>query len=173
MSTESDFGSDDIESAETADTTDAIELLTIDHEEMKQLFAEYDLLVIDDASDKERAELAVQICDALTAHTTAEEEIFYPAARDAIDDSELVDEAIEEHASAMALITRIRTMDAADELYDAAVRLLQEAVEQHVLEEEGELFPRVRKSSLDLQSLGEEIALRKEEVLAELLDGEG
>ena len=147
---------------------DAIELLTADHEDVKALFADYEELVADDASAEERTQLVRQICNLLIAHSTAEEEIFYPAAREAIDLPELLDQAQAEHRSAKALMTQIERMDPSDAQYDATVMQLQEAIEHHVHEEEGELFPRVRESDLDLELLGEQIAQRMEEVLAEL-----
>lgn len=149
-------------------TADALALLAADHEDVRQLFAEYDELVADDASAEDRLALASEICDALTAHATAEEEIFYPAARGVLEAGELLDEAESEHASARALIERIRAMEPDDDAYDATVRVLAEAVEHHVQEEEGELFPRVRDTGLDLMTLGEQIAARRDEVLAEL-----
>lgn len=147
---------------------DAIELLTADHEDVKVLFADYEELVSDGASAADRSQLAKQICHALIAHTTAEEEIFYPAAREAIDQPELLDEAEVEHTSAKALIAQIQGMDPSDTQYDAIVMQLQEAVDQHVHEEENEIFPRVQESQMDLQALGEQMAQRKDEVLAEL-----
>ena len=170
MNTDADADLDDDDESE--DTTDAIELLTTDHDEVRQLFAEYEQLAADEASDEEREELAGQICDALTAHATVEEEIFYPAARDVIDDVDLIDEAVEEHAGARSLIEQIRGMRASDEQYDATVRELQEAIEHHVHEEEQELFPLLRESSLDLQALADEMTMRKEEVLDDLLGGD-
>lgn len=152
--------------------TDALALLAADHEDVRQLFAEYDELVADEADAEDRLALAIEICDAITAHATAEEEIFYPAVRTVLEDEELVDEAESEHASARALIEQIRGLDPADDSYDATVRVLGEAIEHHVQEEEGELFPRVRESGLDLQDLGERIATRKEEVLADLDTGD-
>lgn len=153
-------------------STNAIDLLTADHEEVKAMFEEYDELVADGVDDDEKAALAERICQAITAHATAEEEVFYPAARAAIEDAELLDEAVAEHASAKALIAQIQGMEPSDDLFDATVRLLQEAIEHHVHEEEGELFPRVEESDLDLEALGERVAQRKDEVLAELEEGE-
>ena len=147
---------------------DAVELLTADHEDVKVLFADYEELVSDGASAADRALLARKICCALIAHITAEEEIFYPAARAAIDEPELLDQAEVEHGSAKALIAQIQRMNPSDEQYDALVMQLQEAIDQHVHEEENDLFPRVQESDMDLQALGEQIAQRKEEVLAEL-----
>ena len=75
------------------DTPDAITLLTADHEDVRQLFADYDELVAGDAPAEDRLALATEICNALTAHATAEEELFYPAVRGALGDGEVVDEA--------------------------------------------------------------------------------
>jgi hemerythrin superfamily protein len=149
---------------------DAIELLAMDHEDVKMLFADYEELVGDGATAEERAELARQICNALIAHTTVEEEIFYPAARDVVDPPELLDQAAAEHDSAKVLIAQILRMDPADAELDRTVMQLQDAIDHHVYEEENEVFPRVQESEIDLQSLGEQIAQRKEEVLAELDD---
>ena len=79
---------------------DAIELLTDDHEKVKTLFEEFDAVAGDDSSLEEKAAIVQQICQELVVHTAIEEEIFYPAARAAIDDDDLIDEAIVEHASA-------------------------------------------------------------------------
>lgn len=147
---------------------DAIDLLTADHEDVRLLFAEYEELIADDADDDDRLMLALQICAALTVHATAEEEIFYPAARAAIQDKELLEDAEAEHASAKELIAQIQAMDPSDDRFDGTVRLLAETIEHHVVEEEGELFPRVQESQIDLVTLGEEIESRKEELLAEM-----
>lgn len=153
---------------------DAIALLTQDHKEVKALFKAYDKLVESDAGDDEKVEIAQQICTALTAHATAEEELFYPAAREVLgEDEDLVDEADVEHASAKDLIAQIQgSSPAEDDHYDAKVKVLGEFIDHHVKEEEGEMFPRVKKTDLDLKALGEEIAARKEELLAELTGAE-
>jgi hemerythrin superfamily protein len=151
----------------------AIDLLTADHTEVRQLFAEYEELMADDADDDDRLALALEICVALTVHATAEEEIFYPAARAAIQDKDLLDDAEAEHASARALIETIQGMEPSDERFDATVQILAETIEHHVQEEEGELFPRVLETDIDLMALGEQIEARKEELLAELDDEAG
>lgn len=153
-------------------TADAIELLTADHDDVRLMFNEYEDLITDSASAEERGNLAWQICTALTAHATLEEEIFYPAARVATQQPELLDQAEAEHSSAKALMAQIDRMDPDDAQYDAAVMKLRDAVDQHVNEEEGELFPRVQGSGIDLQLLGEEIAQRKAELLARLDEAE-
>jgi hemerythrin superfamily protein len=101
-------------------------------------------------------------------HATTEEEIFYPAAREAVDDDDLLDEAEVEHASAKDLIAQIEAGSPSDPLYDAKVKVLGEYVRHHVKEEEGELFPKVKKAKVDLAELGLAIVARKEELLPEV-----
>lgn len=141
---------------------DAIAMLTADHKEVKALFDKFDKL--SDRSKSSKKQLADQICQALTIHAQVEEEIFYPAVRDAIKDSDLLDEAEVEHASAKELIGQIQGMEPDDDLYDAKVKVLSEQIEHHVEEEEGEMFPKVKKSRLDLTQLGAEMAARKEDL---------
>lgn len=147
---------------------DAVQLLTADHKEVKQLFKQYEKLVEADAGDEEKQMLAEQICTMLTVHAMIEEEIFYPAARESIEEQDLLDEAEVEHASAKDLIAQIQSMEPSEELYDAKVTVLGEYIDHHVKEEESEMFAKVKKSDLDLDAIGEEMSTRKEELMAEL-----
>ncbi|WP_206240106.1 hemerythrin domain-containing protein [Novosphingobium terrae] len=142
---------------------DAIKLLKDDHKEVKAWFTQYDKA--DD--DAQKQELADKICLALTVHTQIEEEIFYPAAYDAIEDDDLLDEAEVEHASAKELIAQIQAGKVGDPLFDAKVTVLGEYINHHVEEEEKELFPECRDSKMDLKALGEQLAARKAELMAE------
>lgn len=132
---------------------DAIALLTEEHEQVKALFEQYEEL--GERAHVSKHKLALQICDALTRHTMKEEEIFYPAVRKAIKEDDLMDEALVEHASAKDLIAQIQSMEPGDELFDAKVKVLSEMIEHHVEEEEGKMFPKVRKSGLDLEELAD------------------
>jgi len=151
-----------------AKAQDAVQLLTADHKEVNALFKEYQKLVDAEAPDGEKEALARQICLMLTVHATTEEEIFYPAARNAIEEEDLLDEAEVEHGSAKELIAQIEAASADEPLYDAKVKVLGEYIQHHVKEEEGELFPKVKKAKVDLVKLGEQIALRKEELMPEM-----
>ena len=142
----------------------AISLLMKDHKNVKALFAQYEGL--SDRSFATKKKLADQICHELTAHTQVEEEIFYPAVRRPIHDGDLMDEAEVEHASAKELIAQILAMDPSEDLYDAKVTVLSEQIEHHVKEEEGDMFPKVRKTGVDLDALGEQMAARKEQLAA-------
>ena len=149
------------------DVQDAVQLLTSDHAEVSALFKKYDKLAEANAQASDRQAHAEQICTLLTVHATIEEEIFYPAARDAGIDDALMDEADVEHAAAKDLIAQIRAMAPDDDLYDAKVKVLGEQIEHHVEEEQGEMFPKCRASGMDLDALGRALAERKDELLRE------
>ena len=143
------------------DSVNAIDLLTEDHKNVRKMFKDFEKMH-EDASPKEKQELVEQICNELTLHTSVEENIFYPAAREAIEDDDLMNEAEVEHASAKDLIEQIQALDPSDPMFDAKVTVLGEYVEHHVKEEEKEMFPKVKKAKLDLEALGEEIMQAKE-----------
>jgi hemerythrin superfamily protein len=147
--------------------TDAVSLLMADHKRVKELFKKYDELVDAEADGDDKELLAQQICGMLTAHATVEEEVFYPAARSVLDEQDLVDEATVEHACAKDLIAQIQQSSPDADLYDAKVKVLGEYIDHHVKEEEGELFPKLRKSDLDLEALGEQLSARQGELLDE------
>jgi hemerythrin superfamily protein len=147
---------------------DAIALLMDDHKAVKQLFKQFERIKDEDGAEDEKSEIANQICMELTIHTQIEEEIFYPACREAIKDTDLLDEAKVEHASAKELISQIESMQPDDELFSAKVTVLGEYVNHHIEEEEGELFPQCKKAKMDLQSLGQELLELKEELQSEV-----
>ena len=98
-------------------------------------------------------------------HAQIEEEIFYPAAREATEDNDLLDGATVEHASAKELIAQIMDMTPGDDLFDAKVTVLGEQIKHHVKEEEGELFPEAKKSKMDMEDIGAKLAARKAELI--------
>jgi hemerythrin superfamily protein len=149
---------------------DAIALLKADHKKVTALFKAYERA----KKNKDmKSEVAEQICEELTIHAAIEEEIFYPAARGALNagDGDLLDEAEVEHGSIKGLIAEIQEAldgDGADEKTDAKVVVLSEYVTHHVKEEESKLFPKVKKTDLDLDDIGSSLRTRKEELLGEL-----
>ena len=154
--------------AETSGGRDAIELLTEDHRTVDELFEDYEAIK-EDGSDEDKEALVERICAALEAHATVEEEIFYPAARGALDDDDgdMLDEAEVEHEHIKMLVEELGSMTAGENLYDAKVKVLAEYVKHHVGEEEGEIFPAIRDTDLDLDALGAEMRERKEQLMAE------
>ena len=149
-------------SARAGKTVDALRLLRSQHEEVSALFAEFE------KSRSRKEALAEEICAALTAHATIEEEIFYPAVREGVEDAEdLVAEAAVEHQSLKELISKIEAAKGDSEMFEAQVKVLGEYVKHHVKEEQGEMFPKVRESKLDLKALGERMATRHSELTSE------
>jgi hemerythrin superfamily protein len=138
---------------------DAIKLLKQDHREVERLVDEFER-----ARAPKKAQLAEEICRQLTVHARIEEEIFYPAAREALKEEDLVDEAEVEHQSAKDLIAQIRG-SSGDEKFEARVKVLGEYVKHHVREEEKEMFAQLQKRKIDLQALGEQLMQRKQELL--------
>jgi len=145
---------------------DAVDLLDADHVAVKKLFTQFRKLSEAKAAADERKAIADRICMELTVHADIEEQIFYPAAREAIGDADLLNEAEVEHASAKDLIAQISGMDADEELFDAKVIVLGEYIDHHVEEEREEMFPKARKSDMDLKAMVEDIKALKEELLA-------
>ena len=146
---------------------DILSLLMAEHREAKAMFQQYHRLAEAGGKGDERMLLASQICVALTLHTQLEEEILYPAARTVLThDEDIVDEAYVEHAGAKSLIAQIKTMTSDQPLFDAKVHVLGEYIDHHVKEEETEFFPKLRKTLLDLDAMGDQIAARKKQLMA-------
>jgi iron-sulfur cluster repair protein YtfE (RIC family) len=120
------------------------------------------------ADEDRKFELAAEICQALTVHATIEEEIFYPQVREAIDAEDLMLEAEVEHDSAKYLIERIQEGEIDEVQLSAMIKVLKEYVNHHVEEEQRKMFPRVKRSDLDLQAMGTELLERKTELEGEL-----
>jgi hemerythrin superfamily protein len=139
---------------------DAIALLKQDHRTVSALFEEFEK-----ADEEEQSAIAQRVCQLLTVHAQIEEELLYPAAKEAFDGEEegeeLVNEAAVEHGSAKELIAKIEGMTSDDEHFEATVTVLGEYIKHHVKEEEGEMFPQLRKTELDLKELGSRLADRK------------
>ena len=142
---------------------DAITLLKKDHANVMAMFKKFDGMT-EGRGGSGKADLAAKICEELKVHTTIEEEIFYPAVREAIDEELLMDEAQVEHDSAKSLIAEIEAMQPGDDMYDAKVTVLGEFIKHHVKEEHEEMFPKARKAKLDFAALGEQMAGRKREL---------
>lgn len=139
---------------------DAIALLKADHRKVEELFEKFE-----NARGK-KADIAKQICMELTIHTIIEEEIFYPAVADAVEE-DLMDESHVEHDGAKNLIAEIEESSPDDEFYDAKVKVLSEMIKHHVKEEEqrGGMFAQAKDSDIDLGALGEQLAAKKEELM--------
>lgn len=155
-------------SASKTSSSDAIDILTEDHKHVMKMFADFEKLKQDEDNDEDAKQTLIErACTELTIHSQVEEEFFYPALRDALDDTDLVDEAEVEHGIANQLITELESMQPGDEFYEAKFTVLGEYVRHHIEEEQEKIFPKAKKAKLALESLGEDIRQRKEELRTE------
>jgi hemerythrin superfamily protein len=147
---------------------DALALLKADHEAVNELVEKYEKGK-DRLDDEKKSELAHKICEELTIHARIEEEIFYPALREASDEAEdALNEAAVEHASIKSLVEQIHDDSPESEEFDAKIKVIGEYVKHHVKEEQGKIFPMAREADLDLKELGEQLAARKAELKGEM-----
>ena len=148
---------------------DAIALLKQDHRTVEDLFEKFQKA----SGDGRKQSLAEEICLELSVHAEIEEEIFYPACEGKVDE-DLLKESYVEHDGAKVLIAEIIGGEAGDEFYDAKVKVLQEEIEHHVEEEEKRmegLFAQARKAGLDMDALGDQLAMRKQELMQQTQSG--
>lgn len=148
---------------------DAVALLKKDHDEVEQLFKDYEKA----SGDGRKEKLAREICRQLTIHAQIEEEIFYPACEGKVEE-DLLKESYVEHDAAKLLIAEIEAGGPSDEFYDAKVKVLSEEIDHHVQEEEKRmegLFAQAKKAGLDMDALGEQLAQRKSELLQQTQSG--
>jgi hemerythrin superfamily protein len=140
---------------------DATAMLRADHKVVSALFEAYEKT----RSDSKKMQIVAKLCVELTVHAQIEEEIFYPAVKQALRDTELVPEATVEHATLKDLIAQVEGVQPGGELFDAKIKVLSEYVKHHVKEEQNEIFPKAKSSRLDLVKLGTRMAERKAELL--------
>ncbi|MCY0937252.1 hemerythrin domain-containing protein [Streptomyces sp. H34-S4] len=150
---------------------DGIVLLRNDHKTVEKLFKRFE--GVGEDAVQEKKEIVDRIIDELTTHALIEEEIFYPAAREAVPDSgERVIESVAEHHAVVWLCVELSTLDPSDERFDAKTTVLIENVRQHVEQEEQEWFPQVRRAlgRNQLKELGERMEAAKAKASADPLE---
>jgi hemerythrin superfamily protein len=141
---------------------EATEMLREDHQKVKDLFEEFE--DAEEADDKLRIVRTALM--ELEIHATLEEEIFYPAVREQVedDDKDMMDEALEEHHVAKFIMRELQNMKPGDERFDAKFKVLAESVKHHIEEEESEILPKAEEMDLDQDQLAEEMTERKQEL---------
>ncbi len=132
---------------------DALDRLSLGHEQTRALADECRRLAHHVAGDCAMQELAEALCRAIHRMAALEEELFFPAARAALEASQLVDLAELEHATARQIIRQLQGTDPREARYEALVIALTRCVERHALHEQAQLFPRLRESCLDMAAL--------------------
>ena len=152
--------------AKPRSTDNAVNLLKADHRQVAAWFGEFEKA----RSASVKARLATSICAALKVHTQIEEEIFYPAFIEATRDKDMHHEAVVEHMGAKTLIADIEKSGPSDDYFDSKVHVLSEMIKHHVKEEEqpGGMFAEAKKSKMDLDELGRQLAERKQQLMQQM-----
>ena len=139
----------------------ATQMIRQDHKKVEGLFKKFEQT----QGSQAKRRLAENAMAELEVHAALEEEIFYPAVKKEVDDgSSMVQEAIEEHQTVKQLISELKGMQEANEEFESQFSQLMENVQHHVEEEESEMLPKVEESQLDLNSLGQQMAQRKQQM---------
>ena len=147
--------------AKAAFASGVVEMLKEDHEKVKGLFEEYE-----SAASQEQAEIAATAIFELEIHAELEEKLIYPAIREAIDDNDMMNEAVEEHHLVHVLIAELKKLKPKDEKFHAKFTVLSELVKHHIEEEEGELLPQAERHDIDWDVLEVAVMKRKEALMA-------
>ena len=140
---------------------DALELLKTDHKKVKELFKKAEA----NENEKQQKQLFEQIKTELETHTHIEETVFYPAVQEHEDLKAMVFESLEEHRQGKTLLRELSRATAGSDKFKAKLKVLNDDVEHHAEEEEeGKMFPKVRKAfdSKELEELGEELEAAKQ-----------
>ncbi|NBD22147.1 hemerythrin domain-containing protein [Aquabacterium fontiphilum] len=140
-------------------------MLRDDHKRVKKAFRDFEKL---DPQDEEACQALVQqVCAELEIHAELEEELFYPAARAALSEEALLDEAEVEHMTFKVLIEQLKGMEPADDKFVATFTVLGEYVKHHVKEEESEIFKDLGRARIDWRALCDEMQQAKRDMMME------
>lgn len=145
---------------------DVLDILIGDHCKIIQFFDEF-RRIKNHADDETKQTLVEVTCTELVIHAQIEEELFYPALREAFEDASLIDEADIEHMVARQLISEMESMHPAEHHYDAKFIVLGEYVRHHIEEEQNKIFVQIRQGGMDLDVLGKEILQRRKDLRSE------
>lgn len=149
----------------SAARNEVLGMLKDDHKRAKKAFGDFENL----DSDDECARLVDRTCGELTVHAMLEEELFYPAIRDVMRDSGLLEEAEVEHASARSLIEQLGSLSPGEERYAATFTVLGEYLQHHIKEEEREIFPQLSGARIDWEGLCDAMITRRSELIEQFL----
>jgi hemerythrin superfamily protein len=156
----------DEEKAPEAQAQDVFELLKADHRRVEDLFSRFE-----EADTRTRAGIAEDTLRELAIHARLEEELVYPAIREAIEEQDLIDEAGEEHHVAKLLMKELGKMAASDDNFAAKFNVLGEIIRHHVEEEENEIFPQAEEADMDTAELSAKVQARKATLIRTLEKG--
>lgn len=143
---------------------DAVTLIKNDHRKVEALFEQFESA----SSQDDKAEIAKQLCTELIIHAMIEEELFYPACREAEVEDDMLNEAQVEHDGVKVLVREVMAESPDEEFYDAKIKVLSEYVKHHVAEEEeptNGILAKAQAADIDMDALGKKLQARKSELM--------
>lgn len=146
-------------------------MLKADHKKVRKAFKDFEKMDPHEDPD-ECMDLVEQTLQDIELHAELEEQLFYPAARGAIKEEDLIDEAEVEHMTAKVLMEQLKAMQPEDEKFAATFKVLGEYLNHHIEEEEGQIFKSLT-SSTDWEALLEEMQSQREQLMQKMGMGEG
>jgi hypothetical protein len=146
--------------------TQIVAMLKADHKKVKKAFKDFEKLDVQEDGDQAEA-IVEQTLNDIEIHAQLEEQIFYPAARGAMKEADLIEEAEVEHMTVKVLIEQLKTMNADSEKFAATFKVLGEYIDHHVKEEEGEMFKKLTRPGVDWDSVLEEMQTQRMQLMEE------
>jgi hemerythrin-like domain-containing protein len=148
----------------------AISALKADHNKVKKLLGELEQTT--ERGVKIREKLLAEIEQELKIHSKLEEELFYPAYKQACEkkeDREMFFEATEEHHVVDMVLPELKFTSPKSEQFGAKAKVLKELLEHHIREEENEMFARARQlmSTEELNEVGRQMEERRASLIAQ------
>ena len=145
----------------------AFQLLKDDHQKVSGLFQQLEPTT--ERAEKTRTELFARLKEELDIHARVEETVFYPAIKQEAETREIVLEGFEEHHVVKLLLKELESLPVDTEQWTAKLKVLQENVEHHVEEEEGEMFQKARQvlSEDDINRLGEQMEEMRQKLISQ------
>jgi hemerythrin superfamily protein len=159
-----DMRTDQSQSSSKTSALDAVDLLKADHEEVRKLFDQLDMITKQGASDAEKSSLVAKIRDKLSVHESVENDVFFPAVREILRKKDVLQEATEDQEEAGDAIQALGELNPGDAGYDKKLSELGSKIAAHAAEEESDVFPQVKNSNIDSEALGQKMSARKEEL---------
>jgi len=143
-------------------STNAIAMLKEDHERVKELFDRFE----ETNGSATKAKIVSDALMELKVHATVEEDLFYPALRQKMEDEDgIMEEADEEHHVAKVLIAELEKMRGDEDHWEAKFTVLAESIRHHIKEEEGKMFKEAKKTEIDFDTLGSQMAHLKQKLV--------
>ena len=139
----------------------AFDLLKQDHQKVRTLCSQ--MGTTGERDTMKREEIFRQVKQEVDVHTKIEEQCLYPLAKKYKETQEITERSLEEHQQIKQLLQELSRKEVQSEDWLPTFKTLQECFEDHVEEEESEMFPKLQKilSRDEMSKLGDDLQSMK------------